>query len=218
MSKIIFSHGFGVRADSKGLFTDLSAGLSPDFDCQMVDLNLVDEIENTITVPPIKQQAVTLEAAIRATDIYVDIIAHSQGCLVAAHLPLGMRIRKIILLAPPVELRSSLMETTYNDHPQTLTTPMGMLQIVRKNGDRIWMRQDYIEEMRYTDPVKLINMLALKYPVTVFRATDDEMLDNIDDSALENVTVIPLPGDHDFDPPDRGRLIEAIKAELTQIK
>ncbi|MCW3005358.1 MAG: hypothetical protein JWQ20_4656 [Conexibacter sp.] len=214
MQPIIFSHGFGVRADSKGLFTDLRAGLAPEYDGRLLDLNIVDDEANTITVPVLPEQAKTLQSAIEGAGTEVDVIAHSQGCLVASLLPAGLKIRRIVLLAPPVKLESKLMETTYTDHPQTQTTPDGHLQIVRKNGDRIWMPPEYIAGIPEIDPVEWINRLATRYPVTLIRALDDELLDTLDDSGLRNVTVIRQRGDHDFDPPDRKDLIQTLKEVL----
>ncbi|MEO7617337.1 MAG: alpha/beta hydrolase [Candidatus Saccharibacteria bacterium] len=213
MRSIIFSHGFGVRKDSKGLFTDLKAGLAPDYAGHMLDLNIL-EADQVIIVPPVSEQAKILETRIREEGEEVDIIAHSQGTLVAAALPAGLPIRRIILLAPPVKLASKLMSDTYTDHPMTQTMQSGHLQFVRKNGDRMWMSPEYMKQMRAVDPVEWINKLALHYPVTLIRATEDEVLDTIDDSGFKNITVINVSGDHDFDPPDRDTLIETIKSVL----
>jgi pimeloyl-ACP methyl ester carboxylesterase len=213
MRTVIFSHGFGVRKDSKGLFTDLQTGLAPKYAGHMLDLNIL-EAEQVIIVPPVTEQARILESRIREESGEVDIIAHSQGTLVAAALPANLAIRHIILLAPPVKLASKLMSDTYADHPMTQTMPDGHLQFVRKNGDRMWMSPEYRQQMRGVDPVAWINKLATRYPVTLIRATDDEILDTIDDSGFKNITVINLPGDHDFDPPARDALIEVIKSIL----
>ena len=48
---IIYAHGFGVRKDDRGLFTDI-AKVFPDTNHIMFDLDICDNENNTVTIRP----------------------------------------------------------------------------------------------------------------------------------------------------------------------
>lgn len=86
MKKILlFSHGFGVKRDDRGLFTDIASHF-PDYQSVMFDYNEIDEMSNTLTATPIEQQAKILTQQYNNIPAgqEVFLICHSQGCLVAA--------------------------------------------------------------------------------------------------------------------------------------
>src|SRR5688572_1203476 len=97
---VLYSHGFGVRQDDRGLFTAIAQAL-PNTKHVMFDYCPVNEKANTLTAKPLPDQVQRLRKIlnnVRAIhpDAVVDIICHSQGCVVAALLkPRG--IRKIIM-------------------------------------------------------------------------------------------------------------------------
>ncbi len=60
---IIYSHGFGVQKDDRGLFTDIAKDL-PGFEHFMFDYNEFDAEINTMSVTPLDKQAEILKEKI----------------------------------------------------------------------------------------------------------------------------------------------------------
>src|SRR5688500_4803226 len=98
MTKIIFSHGFGVRADARGMFTEIAANF-PEYQCEMFDYNHILK-NGDIEVAPLNDQAKKLQDILNKQKDKVILIAHSQGCIVAGVVDLE-NVKKVILLAPP---------------------------------------------------------------------------------------------------------------------
>ena len=90
MHIVIYSHGFGVRKDDRGLFTDIAAAL-PGATHRMFDYNRRDETTGNLTVAPLAEQVGMLRNQIEKAradtpGAIIDLICHSQGCIVAALL------------------------------------------------------------------------------------------------------------------------------------
>ena len=96
--EIVFSHGFGVRADGRGIFTDIAKAM-PDANCITFDFNTFDSEGNT-TVTPLDGQVKILQSHIDRTQEGVTLICHSQGCIVASLANLD-KIGQVVFLAPP---------------------------------------------------------------------------------------------------------------------
>ena len=56
MKYLLFSHGFGVRKDSRGMFTDIASAF-PDFKPVMFEYNKILNDGKKTVVPSYKQQA-----------------------------------------------------------------------------------------------------------------------------------------------------------------
>lgn len=100
---IIYSHGFGVERDARGMFTDIAAAF-PGAENVMFDYNIPNRAENTLAVRPLSEQKDILLAEItrvkaQSEDTPIDIIAHSIGSVVVA-LAQPEGIRRIILIVP----------------------------------------------------------------------------------------------------------------------
>ena len=88
---IVYSHGFGTRKeDGHRILADIAEAL-PEYSHILFDYCRIDEKTNTLFVRSIGEQAIILNEAInkiRRTkpNAIIDIIGHSQGCIVAAFL------------------------------------------------------------------------------------------------------------------------------------
>jgi hypothetical protein len=103
---IIFSHGFGVRYDDRGLLTEIASAF-PQYKAHLFDYNLANETLKTLTVQPLTKQAKILENEVvsfvnNEAPESITLICHSQGCIVAALADLeDSPIDKVIFLARP---------------------------------------------------------------------------------------------------------------------
>ncbi len=208
---IIYSHGFGVKKDDRGLFTDIAHFL-PDAEHIMFDYNEIDEVQNTLIACPLDTQAKLLtkqiaEARHKYPDADISIIAHSQGCVaVALANPSG--IKECIFLAPPAQFLGLEKREIYAMRPSTVTDDDGTLRMPRRDGSTTIIRQDYWDSREGIVPIALYNKLAQHTSLTIITATDDEVLTNTDFSNLSHsVDLIKQKTDHDFTGDDARSLL-----------
>lgn len=215
---IIYSHGFGVRKDDRGLFTDIAASMS-EAEHVMFDYNQADEAANTLTVAPLYAQADKLKRTIAETqtqnpDATIDLICHSQGCVVAASLkPQG--IRKIIFTAPPAELTVNDMRRIFGSRPGSHIDISDTSTLNRRDDSTTIVPKEYWDDIQNIQPIGLYNELAKQTRLTFINARQDEVIGNLDFSKLSSqAKVIELDANHDFTNEARSKLIDAITQEL----
>jgi hypothetical protein len=222
MRIVIYSHGFGVRKDDRGLFTDIAASL-PDAEHIMFDYNQVDEAANTMTVAPLTEQAEILrrkvaEARAANPDVIIDLVCHSQGCIVAAiaNVP---GIRKTIFTAPPpnadVEEKIKRWRVRYG----TQFTTESASYLERKDGSTTIVPREYWASLHNLDVQQLYNTLAASTKLVVVTATNDEVLGEvIFDTLAPNIKIIEMAAGHNFEGDARGELVDTIADEIGTAK
>lgn len=215
---VIYSHGFGVRKDDRGLFTDIAATL-PAARHIMFDYNQVDEASGNLTVAPLTQQAEKLSKVVADTkannsDATVDLICHSQGCVVAALLrPQG--IRKTIFTGPPAELSVDDMLRIFANRPGSEVNLNGVSLLKRADFSTTKVPPEYWKSIENIHPIILYNELAKFTQLIVINATEDEIIGSKDFSRLSPDTkVIEIRTGHNFEGSGRPALIDAIKGEV----
>lgn len=217
-STIIFSHGFGVEKDARGLFSAIAAAL-PNANPILFDYNIPDRKENTLTVRPLREQATLLLTEIaqskeRFPDTPIDIIAHSLGCIVTA-LAAPKQIHRTLFLAPPLEIKSASLDR-FADRPGSVINLEGLSRLARRDGSFTLVPAEFWRERSAIDPITLFNTFADQTELTILQAEQDEVVGAGDLSRIsEKVQLIALPGDHDFRGDSRQELIEEIKKILT---
>jgi hypothetical protein len=214
---IIFSHGFGVRQDARGLFTDIAAALS---DAQPIffDYNEIDETNNTTLVRPLSQQAEILKKVLAGAKVAnpsatIDLICHSQGAIAAALATLT-GIRKTILIAPPADMNFERMQKMFKDRPGTEINMHGISRLARRDGSFTLVPSEYWAERKEIQPIELYNKLATQTELIIIRAKQDEVLGETDFSEIRNTTIINLDGNHGFIGEARGPLLLTLKEHL----
>lgn len=215
---VVFSHGFGVRKDDRGLFTDIAAGL-PGVMSILFDYNEADETANTLTVAPLRKQAALLEQVLIRTrddnpDAVIDLMCHSQGCIVAAMLR-PQNIRKVVFLAPPTTLSQERMLKLFGNRPGSKVDLLDKSLFTRRDGSTTIVPKEYWDDLPDIKPIPLYNELANDTQLIIIRAKHDEILGKTRFTDLSpNITLTDLEGDHDFTGTERRALIAAIQKEL----
>ena len=218
---VIFSHGFGVAKDSAGLFTDIAQGLGSDVMPVLFDYNDFDDANRTMIVKPLSQQAAILNDHLDQLrrdhpDTPISMVAHSQGCIVAAIAePRG--IDQAILLAPAESFNVKRLEKAFTKRLRPERLSEGGIKLPRRDGSVILIPASFQPEVRLIDPPERYNHLATLTRTTLIRAAQDDILGkHVDDSRLSsNVLIIKLDGNHNFtDTDDRQGLIRSIKHQL----
>jgi hypothetical protein len=214
---VIYSHGFGVRKDDRGLMTDIAASL-PECEHILFDYNDFDETANTMTVSPLNIQVTKLKERLESLEndpnVIIDLVAHSQGCIVAA-LAKPMNIRKMLFLAPPDNLDKDKLIAFFGDRPGSKINLSGESSIPRRDGTTTIIPSSYWSSIEAPQPIRLYNRLPANSEVTFYIANDDEVLSVSNfDKTDENIELMQVPGNHDFNGEYRKGLLEIIKAKI----
>jgi len=200
---VLYSHGFGVKKDDRGLFSDIASSLD-NFQHVMFDYNQINEHDNTLTVIPLHEQAKMLKSqydSLRSNfpGAIIDLVCHSQGC-VAAGLAGLEGVRKTILLAPPTYFLDSEASIEQMLGRDGTVIENGVINYPRRDGSTTIIRQDFWQSIdRISDPITLFNKLSQVTDVTIIEALSDEVLGESDYSDLsDDILHIQQEANHDF--------------------
>ncbi len=198
---VVYSHGFGVEKDDRGFFYDISQSLL-NTKHVMFNYNKINRVNNTITVNSLSKQSKKLEevySKIRNENNHsvIDLICHSQGCVVAANTNLS-GIRKTIFLAPPDNLDLKRIPDLYN-RPDTTIDIDRESRITRRDGSITIVPKEYWDSIRNIDIFKLYNSFSNNTELTIIKAIKDEILGITNFSNLKHqVKIKELKADHNF--------------------
>ena len=216
---VIFSHGFGVRKEDRGLFTAISRAL-PDVKSVLFNYNPINENSNTLTAKPLGEQARKLRKVINAArfehpEATIDLVCHSQGCVVAGILkPRG--IRKIIMLTPPDDVSEATLIKQLGVHQETVIDVTVRTRLQRSDGSTTVIHPEYWQSLAGVEPVKLYNRLARFTTLRIINARQDEVLGNVSFEGIDpGISCVTLEGGHNFDDEEsRKRVIYILQKEL----
>ncbi|MEO5499747.1 MAG: alpha/beta hydrolase [Candidatus Saccharimonadales bacterium] len=216
---LIYSHGFGVRKEDRGLFTSISKAIS-DATSVMFDMNPIHESTNTLTVKPLHEQAGKLRKVINQTkaehpDAIIDLVCHSQGCVVAALLkPRG--IRKVIMITPPEDMTEAVVVKQMSAGRELTINVTEKTRIERSDGSTTVIRPEYWQSLAGVNAVKLYNLLARVTTLRIIGAKSDEVLGKVTFNGLDSsISHVTIEGGHNFEEEDsRKQLLYILKKEL----
>jgi pimeloyl-ACP methyl ester carboxylesterase len=214
MQAIIYSHGFGVQKDDRGLFTDIAEAL-PSFEHVQFDYNQINIEENTLTAATLNQQAGLLSEQIRlARTKYetVDLICHSQGCLAAA-LANPRGVRSIIFLAPPDNTDIDQFADLFRNRPNSTINFKAISKVTRRDGSTTIIPAQYWSSLGSIDAMECYQALAQMSKLTIITAANDEILGETHFNIVPS-KAITLPANHDFTKNARTPVIRAVQAIL----
>lgn len=217
---IIYSHGFGVRKDDRGTFTDIAAAM-PEARSVMFEYNEIDEVNGTLTVRPFSEQTAMLREVYTrertaAPDAAIDIVAHSQGCVIAA-LAVLPNVRKAILLTPPTAGGEDILRR-YKDNPKAHIDLAGMSTLKRSDGSTTLVPAQYFaERLEGRPPLDLYNELAEHTELTLVIANQDHVLGVTKwDTLSSKAHLIHLDGDHEFSGAARMAMVSTVQQILCE--
>lgn len=202
---VVFAHGFGVKRDSWGMFNELGDLLKDDYLIVRFDFVEIHDDENATKVFPLTKQAKMLDAVISHIKAEFDIkeinvIAHSQGCLVTGLLS-PKNTAKIILLASPVESPYSRMKQYFASREGTEIHENGLSRIKRSDGSWTLVESEFWNDIKAIQPSELYAELGTKTDLYFVRAMQDHVITDTNYDPMQsnrNITYIELPGDHNF--------------------
>lgn len=219
---VIYSHGFGVRKTDRGLFSAIAGNL-PDARHVMFDYNPVHEESNTLTVKPLHEQALKLRKVINTAraeypGAVIDLVCHSQGCVVAGLVkPRG--IRKVIMITPPDDISEATVVGQLGTRAGVAIDITARTRLPRSDGSTTVIHPEYWKSLAGIDPVKLYNKLAQFTQLRIINAKQDEVLGKVNFETLNQaISVVALDGNHNFDEEEsRKRLLYILQKELASV-
>jgi hypothetical protein len=218
---IIFSHGFGVARDSRGMFTQVGDSLKDKYIIVRFDYAIVNKKEGWQKVPSYSKQAEMLRIVYEFvsktfTPSEVNIVAHSMGCLIAGLAQLE-KINKTILLAGLPTSPYLRMKEYFSKRPETDINDSATSVIMRSDGSKTYVESDFWAEMRSVKPVEMYKELADKHGICFIRALSDQV---ITEKNYENIKKInqlkyfEIEANHDFEGKAREKLIDIVQKIL----
>ena len=218
---ILFSHGFGVTRNSRGMFTEIGNQLKDAYLIVRFDYNIVNHQENWTKVFSYSKQVEILRSVHKYINNKfqpkaISIIAHSIGCLVVglAQLP---NIHQIILLAGPPRNPYQTIKNHIAQPSATIINESGTSLLKRSDGSITYIEKDFWLEMKQVEPLALYKQLVQNSQVTFIRALSDQVIKEKDYSDIKNIhnlKYIEIIGDHDFSGHTRKSLLQLISSRL----
>lgn len=208
---IVYSHGFGVKADARGMFTEIAAAF-PEYKSVMFDYNEVLPNGDMIVAPMI-EQAEKLQNVINETDAEkIVLLCHSQGCLVAGLTNIS-KVSQVILIAPPVIASEQRVIDKLDARPGSELNLNGVSKYPRTDGSMSYLPKEYIEGFKNMEPISLYDAIAHQKPTVIIRATEDDKLGMTNVHEITAARVVDLRADHDFTGESRQDLIDILRSE-----
>ncbi len=216
---VIFSHGFGLRKDNRGLFTLLGKEIEGlGFETVYFDYNKYDPKTKKLYTIPFSAQAKKLQRVIdQVSDRYpnykIYIIGQSQGSFIPA-LCNTKRIDKIIGMSPFFHTDMKDIMRRYTKSKENVLNFSGISIRRRTDGSITIIPPEYWKERFETDVVSLYNSLALKTDLVLISPLQDEIMDIMDLRKIKHASIINLDGDHDFSSEYRFDLVKTVLNQL----
>lgn len=211
---VVFSHGFGTKKDSRGLFIEISNSLLP-YNIESITFDY-DEINGKEhTTKPFSQQTKIFQAVLDETiknnpGAIIDIISQSQGLVMVA-LAKIKGVRKIIGMSPFFHTDIHKVLERYKKFPQSEINLNGVSKRYRTDGSITVIPKEYWLERFATNVYEIYNKLALDHDLTIINAAEDQIIDSVNLLKIFNAKIINIHGDHDFSGKYRPDLINILK-------
>lgn len=217
---ILFSHGFGVMKDARGLFSFLGSMLeSLGYSTVQFDYNEFNKDTKELFAIPFSKQAAILQKHIdnlikenRYKNII--IIGHSQGGLIPALCTTRKKVSKVIGISPFFQTKVEDLEKRYTSLSDNKLDFYSITRRRRSDGSITVIPPEYWTERFTTDVVKLYNNLAEQTELTLIYAINDEVMDFNNLRLIKNTRIINLDGNHDFSNQYREDLYKTILWDL----
>ncbi|MBA3537772.1 MAG: hypothetical protein H0T84_14380 [Tatlockia sp.] len=211
---VILVHGFGVKRDSRQMFTEIAVHLTNSMLCVCGDFSEIHS--DFVLALPFSSQVKRLQIITEYTQgkfkpKHIVYIGHSQGCIVIAKL--NPQNSKIFLLAPPV--LDPYKKFINTDGWKNLGSNLNIQDKSRlvRSDLTIEVDPDFWLEFQNVNAEYLYSQLAKQNQVEIVFAERDEVLEQ--QIAPTDMYAISIPGaNHDFKNPARCQLINIILKSL----
>ena len=219
----LYSHGFATRANDNGLFDPIVAAYPEDehvlFPYDDWNSDNTSAIAATFTKRAKILQDKYRELRAANPEAEIDLICHSQGCVIAALAQLE-GVSTTILLAPVISSESgNKQRERILKKPAATLQEDGSILRQRSGGYQTIYPADYWEDFKsIADLPAKYDELSNKTRLIIFDASEDTVISSNKDYSLlrSNILIESIALDHDFVEEDgsRASLISTLKKYL----
>lgn len=203
---LVFSHGFGVKRDSWGMFNQVGDLLKDKYLIIRFDYNGINIKANATIVYPFSTQAEMLKKTIsfiqdKFNPSEINIIAHSMGCFMVGMLPCE-NINKVILIASPPTSPYKRMIEYFSKRKDTRFNEKGTSKIKRSDGSWTYIYPKFWPEVKRVNPPQIYKEISQITKVYIIRAKQDEVIAGDSYNKIKNIKeikYIELEGNHNFE-------------------
>ena len=209
---VVFSHGFGVQRDSRGMFSELAESFDSDWGVLLFDYNDING--NNVSLRPYSVQQAMLKTVLEyVKDQYktIVVVGHSMGAITVGLLDSPIPVLSI-LLAPPVHGPRPNADSAWAARPGAYYEG-DMLIVPRKDGTISHIPQAFFDESALVDCPQVLEHYARHANVFIIQALEEDILshtENYQRLQIDQTRLIALHGNHNFDSPHRAELKSTI--------
>jgi len=222
---VIFSHGFGVKSDSRGMFNKICAAFHEKLLTVRFHFVTIDDFTQDTYVTSYTEQIEKLTTVVekvmqRYPDKKVILIGHSQGCWITSAYVAQAKVLPVkhIMLAPsPTVDVATRMRVKFETREGSVLDEQGTSVLPRTDGSNTFVLPSFWIDAKKINPYDLIKAAAKIMPPVIVWGTNDALrtAENFEEiNTLPRVTLYELPNGHDFSEDDAAGLIEVLKKEL----
>jgi pimeloyl-ACP methyl ester carboxylesterase len=217
---VVFSHGFGVRQDARGMFTDIVAALPKGWGYVLFNYDAFDDVTKSVTITGfaarVKKLQAVLEWVRQQTGVEkVHLVGHSIGALTIADLA-PENVGSIVLIAPPLSLGLRFAErftkregAEHSGHTW---------RIPRSDGTITIADEEPLTELMNVEAEAVLAKLGFFRPYVMVLAGADEVLQDEDYTELIVMPTVNMTGidgaSHDFTGSVRQELVQTVIDQL----
>jgi len=222
---MIFSHGFGVKSDSRGMFNKICDAFQHRFLTVRFHFVTIDDFAQDTYVTSYSEQIEKLTTVVekimqRYPGKKVILIGHSQGCWITSAYVAQANVlpTKHIMLAPsPTVDVATRMRVKLETREGSVLDEQGTSIFPRTDGSKTIILSSFWEDAEKLNPLVYLISAAKRLPPVIVWGTLDTLrtAENFEKiKELPHSKLYELPNGHDFSEDDVEGLINVLKMEL----
>ncbi|MCC7304066.1 alpha/beta hydrolase [bacterium] len=222
---LIFSHGFGVKSDSRGMFNQIVTHFQTRDLTVRFHYVITDDITQDTFATNYSEQVEKLHTVIeRVQKKYgkkkIVIISHSRGCGITCRYIVEQKIlpRLHIMLAPPTTVENSTRtREKFKKREGAVLNRTGISIYPRSDGTKTFIPSNYWDEAESMNPLEVYAQATTLVPTTIIWGTLDTTVGQDKLPELEKLGVkrlVKLPNSHDFTEDNVVGVIKILDEEL----
>lgn len=213
MKYVAFSHGYGVKKDSKGLFSAIAQALPAGFTPIMFDYYEISGDDMKVRPPSLMSNMFRKRCSgIKSDDLI--LIGHSMGCSILAMS--GVEATKAILIAPPSTMTAKMgYRERILSHHSNAYEKNDSIYIPRKNGGIFEITSEWVSEMETLSHGEcMLDLIERTQTSCIFGSNDEQTPVPNRQHPLwkSSARIIEIPGNHNFTGAYRQKLVEEVVA------
>lgn len=224
---VVFSHGFGVKSDSRGMFNKLSEMLENDTLTVRFHYVTIDDFTQDTYVTSYSDQVEKLTTVVekittRFPGKRLVLISHSRGCMISSmYIQTGAIIPKLhIMLAPPPSSDvANKMRTKIQAREGSVLDEEGISVLSRSDGSKTMILPTFWKDAENVNPNKLFETASKSVPTIVIWGTLDTTVESAKYAEIKQLPLkklYELPNGHEFMEDEMKGVCRIVKSELTK--